>query len=473
MKFICLLNSYDSGNSYINTSVTLGKDSTSRTYKAAEANTNYAVYVVISSNGNFTGSNVAYEQKQEYAIKYKSADYTFSNFVCNTAETSTKAGTVASVAQGTNTTYTKDYIVEDERDNKYYIVRKLYMRNDAGTISTACWMTQNLDLDLVAQYESGDSIAAIYAYNRENNTKTKLTTTNTDLSDSWTNSTNVNSNMLYASTGGTNNRSQSWTTSYKFATLANGASPSFPTATSSGNSVTPSGNANSGNTPGMIDSGDIMFGPFDKTMSQSLTPASSPTYTADICETLDDRCYQFRNVKYFASEASGHVISDNAVGNYYNWYTATAGTGNSNITTSGVDVAGSICPKGWGLPTGYDTNNEFGQVMSAYFPTSGVTHQNGTVYTIGNNYTGFTTLTTLKSNSDNVLTDSPLAFTRSDGTNSTSGSSNQGVSVYYWSATSHSTNAYRLDSNSGRLYPGTYAGYRGVAYTVRCMSPAP
>ena len=67
----------------------------------------------------------------------------------------------------------------------------------------------------------------------------------------------------------------------------------------------------------------------------------------------------------------------------------------------------------------------------------------------------------------------PLSFTRSNGTNASSGSSNQGVNVNYWSATSHSTNAYRLNSNSGRLYPGTNTNNRGNANTVRCMSPAP
>lgn len=37
------------------------------------------------------------------------------------------------------------------------------------------------------------------------------------------------------------------------------------------------------------------------------------------------------------------------VGNYYNWYTATAGTGLYNNTI--VDAQSSICPKGWRLPT--------------------------------------------------------------------------------------------------------------------------
>ena len=471
MKFSCLLNSYDSGNSLIGTSVTLGRDSVSRQYTPAQADTTYAMYVAISNGAGFSGDNVLYEQKQEYALKFKSADYTFSNFVCNNAEVSTKKGTVASVAKGTNADYTKDYIVEDERDNKYYIVRKLYMRANDGTISTACWMTQNLDLDLVAQYESGNSTAAIYAYNRENNTKTKLTTTNSDLTNAWTTASNINSSMLYASNNGTNGRSQNWYASYKFTTIANGASPVFPTTTttSSNSRVTPSGNHNPDNNPGMLDPGNIMFGPFDSTLSLSYTPVSNPDVTTSVCETNDTKCFQFRNTKYFATEVSGHIISGNAIGNYYNWYAATAGTGNSSITTDGTNVQGSVCPKGWGLAIGRVTNNGFGKVMSAYFPTAGVVEQNGTVYKIGNNYSGFASMGGLKSNSDNMITDTPLSFMRADGIVVASDSGRQGINVNYWTATSDTVLAYILFTESGALYPGNNGDYRGYAKPMRCV----
>ncbi|MBR3169604.1 hypothetical protein IKF23_04220, partial [Candidatus Saccharibacteria bacterium] len=39
-------------------------------------------------------------------------------------------------------------------------------------------------------------------------------------------------------------------------------------------------------------------------------------------------------------------------GCYYNWYTATAGSGNSSIAINNANVDYSICPKGWRLPTG-------------------------------------------------------------------------------------------------------------------------
>ena len=46
----------------------------------------------------------------------------------------------------------------------------------------------------------------------------------------------------------------------------------------------------------------------------------------------------------------------------YNWYTATAGNGNFNMTSG--NVAGDICPAGWRLPTGGATS-EFNALNTA------------------------------------------------------------------------------------------------------------
>ena len=53
---------------------------------------------------------------------------------------------------------------------------------------------------------------------------------------------------------------------------------------------------------------------------------------------------------------------------YYNWFTATAGTGNSNISWSGSDaspVGGSLCAAGWRLPTVTEMRN----LANVYGPT--------------------------------------------------------------------------------------------------------
>ena len=47
---------------------------------------------------------------------------------------------------------------------------------------------------------------------------------------------------------------------------------------------------------------------------------------------------------------------DQKTGVYYNWYTATAGTGTWSMTTAGTEAQSSICPKGWELPRYSDVN---------------------------------------------------------------------------------------------------------------------
>ena len=54
------------------------------------------------------------------------------------------------------------------------------------------------------------------------------------------------------------------------------------------------------------------------------------------------------------------------VGNYYQWNVATAGTG-EQATSHDTNATGSICPKGWKLPTSNNSNpGSFGGLASAY-----------------------------------------------------------------------------------------------------------
>ena len=51
-----------------------------------------------------------------------------------------------------------------------------------------------------------------------------------------------------------------------------------------------------------------------------------------------------------------YATGNTTYGNYYNWYTATAGTGlgtmSSTSASSLTNATDSICPKGWRLPDG-------------------------------------------------------------------------------------------------------------------------
>lgn len=54
-----------------------------------------------------------------------------------------------------------------------------------------------------------------------------------------------------------------------------------------------------------------------------------------------------------------------SIGNYYNWQSATNGTG-SSATTDGATASGSICPTGWSLPLGKNitTVGSFNKLLS-------------------------------------------------------------------------------------------------------------
>ena len=134
-------------------------------------------------------------------------------------------------------------------------------------------------------------------------------------------------------------------------------------------------------------------------------------------------------------------------GNYYNWYSATAGHG-KYLTLSG-DTAGDICPAGWRLPTGANRSGEFKTLNDAI---------NGTV-------TG--------SGASNKMRSFPSNFYLS-GSVSGNGSIEQiGSSADYWTSSSQGlSGAYALRLNIGFVdYGRTGNGivkYRGGA--VRCIS---
>ncbi len=102
------------------------------------------------------------------------------------------------------------------------------------------------------------------------------------------------------------------------------------------------------------------------TTSNHLSPTSSVAYDATTapegwCTNNSATCFnQSRlrtdNTVFFVSNtSSSYSVSSNvySYGNYYNWYSATAGNGTKWKYIG--DVVGDICPAGWHLPTGGDS----------------------------------------------------------------------------------------------------------------------
>ena len=197
----------------------------------------------------------------------------------------------------------------DKRDGKYYWVAKLADGN--------CWMTQNLDLDLVAGK--------------------KLIPADSDTSSSWdpgvttldTAQTSVHSNTVV----------QSWDL---------------------GNVVwmTPDSSSGCGGS-----SGDYNF-----------ATADCDSYWQDVSSWTPMTEYRTDGISVENNTYDAHYL----VGNYYSWQAVTAGTG-VGITTRNDKAPDSICPKGFELPTSgisyNSTSGSFYNLLSKYDlasnPTSG------------------------------------------------------------------------------------------------------
>ena len=110
-----------------------------------------------------------------------------------------------------------------------------------------------------------------------------------------------------------------------------------------------------------------------------------PASTNSFCDTNSASCMdqvlhntnntnRSLNASYNANNTSSSWYS---YGNYYNWYTATAGHGTNSLDTPGVEVGGDICPAGWRLPSGYGSVGDLAKLDKA-MGGDGKAHTDGT-----------------------------------------------------------------------------------------------
>ena len=142
-------------------------------------------------------------------------------------------------------------------------------------------------------------------------------------------------------------------------------------------------------------------------------------------------------------------------GAYYNWYTATAGTRTSSMASG--DASGSICPKGWKLPsnTGVGSYTNLIQAQIPDIPISSQGDAAGQAYT-------------------SQFIQAPLLFVLS-GLYGTSGLAFQGNHGHYWSRTAYASdyaNHFYFSANSGNFYLQD-GGRKYDGLSVRCVQLAP
>ena len=178
------------------------------------------------------------------------------------------------------------------------------------------------------------------------------------------------------------------------------------------------------------------------TTSNHLSASTNPTSTA-WCKSNSPACdnqsmlYTGNTTERGANPATG--ANTYSYGNYYNWYSATAGNG-KYANGSGYTAAGDICPAGWTLPTSGSTDKDF-----------------ATLYT------------NLSSTPANIRK-YPNNFLYSGDVYGSSFNL-RGGSGLYWSRSAYSSyNAYNLLFFSSNVDPSDYGNSKYCGFSVRCLA---
>jgi uncharacterized protein (TIGR02145 family) len=161
------------------------------------------------------------------------------------------------------------------------------------------------------------------------------------------------------------------------------------------------------------------------------------------------RYYKRGITKSSTPTASGNEYKWEESGNLYNFYTATAGTGTSEVIDD--EAPSSICPKGWRLPHNQGINS-FDRLVAAYnISTSG---EEG--------------VAAMRLDPLNFIEQGYYSF-------STGKIYEQGVTGNYWSARTLNADspygAYDLIIGSPRVFVGVHStNYRAYGFSVRCVA---
>lgn len=169
----------------------------------------------------------------------------------------------------------------------------------------------------------------------------------------------------------------------------------------------------------------------------------------------------FYNNPMVASYCYGDSIQSSYTkcGYLYNWYAATAGSGTYNASTEGTNVAGSICPTGWRLPSGTSSDTSptasGTSIVAADYAVLDASMNSGSLsygftpgYYVGWQFGGAWSGVFAGAWVNNLEL--------------------QGSSGYYWSSTNYSTlYATYLSFTSSDITLGHYNKYGGSA--VRCV----
>lgn len=215
--------------------------------------------------------------------------------------------------------------------------------------------------------------------------------------------------------------------------------------------------------------------------SNHLSPTSSTAYNATTapegwciasafsCNNNQSRLRTDNTTLFTQNTLSNYEPKSNvySYGNYYNWYSATAGRGTDEVHGK-IYASGDICPAGWHLPKGgeksNEDDNEFWQLIVV-----GVNNdikpanysRNEPAYYSGTTETG-PVYGAMRSYPNNFVISGSVT------SDSISNRFNQG---HYWTSYTYvRDSAYAVRMTGADLYPGNSGDYRYRGLSVRCIA---
>ena len=202
-------------------------------------------------------------------------------------------------------------------------------------------------------------------------------------------------------------------------------------------------------------------------LSASITPSSSTPW----CTTSSAACfdqsmlYTGNTTERGANPATG--ANTYSYGNYYNWYSATAGNGKYSTSTNNSVTAGDICPTGWALPESGDKTNMAAEKNNFY--KLGLSLGLSAPANYDSQTRPYWTGSPEGSNASTVFRTYPNNFLYS-GYVYGSSVTNRGSNGDYWSkSASNSNGAYYLDFYSSSVGP-SYVSNKRYGFSVRCLA---
>lgn len=196
----------------------------------------------------------------------------------------------------------------------------------------------------------------------------------------------------------------------------------------------------------------------DSSTSNKLS-ATSSTW----CATQDSACEDHSELNTLNTASNVSSLEDRnqhtfTYGNYYNWYSATAGHGTNAVVTG--SVSGDVCPIGWQLPKGNENVAKSFSALDLAMGGRGFS-QTGT--------NGLKQSALWRSFPNNYLYSGFI-----DSEDTTNIPSSRGRFGYYWTSTAYE-NDYNLDLvdflqvGMSALRPGTQGSYKYDGFSIRCI----